>query len=56
MARTHPTQINFRCRESEKEAYDALADSLESPLASIIRKALNKLVAKHLGSDWLEDE
>lgn len=56
MPRKQPGQINFRCTAAEKEAYWALAAELEVSLASIIRKHLNRLVRKHLGDEYLEEE
>ena len=54
MPRKQPEQINFRCKTSEKEAYEALAKELDVSLASIIRNQLNRLVRKHLGDEWLK--
>jgi len=51
MPRKHPEQVNFRCSESEKEAYLELVGAVETPLAEIIRTQLNRLVRKHLGYD-----
>lgn len=48
-------QINFRCTETEKEAYDALADELETALSQIIREQLDRLVKRHLGEEWLAE-
>lgn len=52
--RKHPAQINFRCQDQEKAAYDALAKELNTPLSKLVRDNLNGLVKEHLGQEWLE--
>lgn len=49
-------QVNFRCEPQERAAYRDLADKLGEPLSFIIRKALNRMVQRHLGAKALEEK
>lgn len=54
--RSRTCQLNFRCTETEKEAYEALSEELEMPMSAVFRYALAAQVEEHLGEGWLEDE